>query len=123
MWVRCAPDELELRRKERGWRRVKEAAVCAALMSLFLILVYWERPTRTFNALTPGEEWLSRAPAAIAVGALVWFLLLREKPRPTVICPKCEATKYHDGILVCQFGGRFEKVDELKWVESESLPK
>jgi hypothetical protein len=36
---------------------------------------------------------------------------------PTMICPRCETSKYFDGVTACSCGATFQKLDEMKWIE------
>ena len=43
-------------------------------------------------------------------------MLKVQKFKKTMICIKCEQTKFNNGIKVCKCGGNFMDLDKMKWV-------
>jgi cytosine/uracil/thiamine/allantoin permease len=96
------------------------AAVLAGVFAL-LVSVLVSRHERGYpqkTVLTPPRQWLQRLPYGFVFGVFVGFFVYKVIPprRPMMICPKCEATKYEDGVGECSCGGRYEKMEEMKHV-------
>ena len=128
MWIKKPLEEIECesiekQRKRRRWRFLGPCigALLIATLNLFVRL-----PSRLQHAygntgLVPLDQIPGRIPHAIFMGMGFWpFFYLISKWQPetkiSVICPKCEAVKFADEFPQCKCGGRFEKIEEMKWV-------
>jgi hypothetical protein len=66
--------------------------------------------------------------ASVVLGMLLWFLILTGRrifvsnifdSTPTVVCLICNKKKTNDDHMNCECGGRFEFMENLKWVDSK----
>ncbi len=71
-------------------------------------------------------EMFDSIPCALLIGLIVGLIaygfLFRENPPPqsTLMCSKCETTKFEDGDYECPCGGHFVDINTMKWVEDKS---
>jgi hypothetical protein len=118
MWVKRTDAEVEEERKrERRSRRL--GAVLGGIFVLLVVSVFFSRgeAAERGRVAVPVSELLSRLPFAIVAAVICAFLVYKsDDPRPRVVCPKCEATKYDDGVRDCACGGRFENMETMKYV-------
>ncbi|MFN7140251.1 MAG: hypothetical protein ACK4UN_13025 [Limisphaerales bacterium] len=113
MWIKRTEEEMveEHRRKQRLRLKI---AVVAGLFATVIVSIL-------FEVREPGqsrrEQLLSKLPWAAGGGLVAGFILYRFiRGRETMICPKCEKTKWNDGDDQCTCGGHFEPIDSMKHV-------
>jgi hypothetical protein len=122
MWIRRTAHELaqEVRKQKRA--RLRNSIFIGGFFAVFTSLFrgWSEFGTRRGLIVSPNEI-PDRIPFAVICGIIVAIVYLKfYKPRVTMICPKCEQTKFDDGNSVCSCGGTFEKLIEMKFINSSS---
>jgi hypothetical protein len=119
MWVRRTEAEIaeEQRRKRRG-RLVSAALFGVFITALTTFFFGWRESAQRGRFVIPFDEIRPRFLFCGAFGVVAAFLFYKweTRRRPMMICPQCEATKYMDDVSECSCGGRFEKVDVMKYV-------
>ena len=119
MWVKRTEAELAAERRRQRRSRVI-AAVLAGALFLFMVTCPFGggEGARRGRYVVPVSELLSRLPFGIVVGIIAAFVFYKwgSNERPTMICPKCDATKYDDGIRECSCGGHYELMESMKHV-------
>lgn len=118
MWVKRTDVEIAEER-ERRYRSKVRAAITVGLLVLVSGTCFFPSSIYLMEGrlLVPTSEYPSRLPfflgLAIIIGVL-WYY--GTHTRPLMICPQCEITKYEDGVTNCACGGRFEKMETMKYV-------
>ena len=118
MWVKRTDAEIAEERERRRRTRLR-GAVLFGFFVLFIITCFfgWREAADRSRFTSPVVELLSRLPFALVAAIICAFLSYKlDRKRPMMICPKCEATKYEDGVTACSCGGRFEKMEMMKYV-------
>ena len=118
MWVKRTEAELAEERRRQHRSRLRVAFLSGAFVLILVTFFCGGREAARRGRFTvPVAELLSRLPFAIAAGAISSFGFYKwERERPTMICPKCEATKYEDGVIQCSCGGHYEPMEGMKYV-------
>ena len=118
MWIKRTPAEIAEEQRRRRRTRLRGAAFFGAFAAIVVTFLFSGREASRRGLYTiPASEIFARVPGAMLFGlicSLVWFKWQRK--RPMMICPKCETTKYEDDTFECSCGGRFENMDEMKYV-------
>lgn len=118
MWVKRTELEIAEERRRQRRSRLRVAALVGVFITLMIALTFgWREIEGRHRFTVPTDEILSRLPVSMIFGAVValaFYKLVRE--RPTMICPRCEATKHDDGISKCSCGGHFEMMEGMKYV-------
>jgi hypothetical protein len=118
MWIRMSDQELVDARKKR--KRADRTIVCGVALMGTVIVSATPRIKSGDPHLASLNEFLANyavffLPTLVLV-AIVYYLGKRGRRRE-VICPKCDSTKYDDGLMHCSCGGEFDYLAEMKWVE------
>ena len=118
MWIKRTEAELAEEQQRQRRRRLRAALLGGAFVLVLVTFFFgWREGGRRGRLTVPVRELLSRLPFAVTAGTVCSFILYKwERKRPTVICPKCETTKYDDGIMQCSCGGHFEPIETMKYV-------
>jgi|SRR5678815_689440 hypothetical protein len=118
MWVKRTKAEVAVeRRRERRGDLWAAAAFGAFILLMVMCLFGWQEAARRGRVTVPLDELLSRLPLGVVAGIILSVVFYkRERKPPKMICPRCEATKYDDGVGQCPCGGRFEKMEAMKYV-------
>ena len=118
MWLKRTPEKVaDVKRKQR-LERIRISVVVGLLMTLMISLLFgWGEAYYRGRIFVPLDEIVNRLPFSLLVGLIAGVVCFLPGPRKrTVVCPKCDTTKYVDGSLDCSCGGHFEDMDEMKWV-------
>ena len=117
MWVKMTTEEMAASRR----RKIRSKLFDDVIMTLFATTVVSFIPSWRENQNLHFRP-LGEAVGRFAIGVVpvfVLFVILRRfegrKPVPTMICPKCEATKFFDGNSACPCGGSFEFLETMTW--------
>jgi hypothetical protein len=119
MWVKRTEAELAAERRRQRRSRVRAAVLIGAFFLLMVTCLFgWGESARRLRVFVPVGELLSRLPFGVVAGIIVSFVFYKwgSKEQPTMVCPKCEATKYDDGVIDCSCGGRYELMEAMKHV-------
>jgi hypothetical protein len=121
-WVRCTPQEVELRRRQECVARLRVAVLgaCCWVMLVTFIRGGGEHEWKTAGFLVALRDTPPRLPYALAAGvgfAILYLVTDRGRGKGTVVCRQCEQAKYEDGVAHCPCGGQFENIKEMKWAE------
>jgi hypothetical protein len=118
MWVKRTDEEI-LAAKIQSKRLRRYGAIVIGVIVCALITFFRGRGWSAHYASNrvPLDEIPTRLPLAFVFGFLFgWFFYRRPSRRRTVVCPKCEKTKFEDSQWDCPCGGHFEDVETMKWV-------
>ena len=118
MWVDRTQEEIEKVRQQRLYQDIGVASF-VWIISTILIAAFPKRK-ELGGMIDPiaMDEIARRIPVAMGIGigiALIYLYYRRQ--RQTLICPKCDSTKFSDGHGTCSCGGQFRPLDEMKWIE------
>jgi hypothetical protein len=118
MWVKRTKQELAAAKLEAKRGRRFLAILLGGVLCLgftFLHGKYWSR--RYSSVFVSLDEVPHRLPFSLVGGVLAGFLFYLSKPasRKTVVCPRCDKTKWQDSQMECSCGGHFEDIETLKW--------
>ena len=131
MWIKRTPEELtqlKAKRQRARWQ-------VAALIGLLTLLGGTFTHSRYSRYRMGGGTWLVSKeeipshfrfafPAAMLMSGLAyWINLGRSRGSSTVICPKCESTKYVDSNPYCTCGGAFVEIETMKWVDGKEISR
>jgi hypothetical protein len=117
MWVKRTEAEIAEERKRQRRGRLREAMLSGAFVLVTTCLFHWGETDWRGRLIVPADELLSRLPFAAMSGIILAFVLYKcERRRPMMVCPKCESTKYEDGVNQCPCGGHFEMMESRKYV-------
>jgi len=118
MWIKRTEAELAEEQRRQRRSRLRAALLFGAFVLLLVTFFFGGREALRRGRFTvPVGELLSRFPFAIAAGAISSFVFYKwERKRPTMICPKCERSKYDDGVIQCSCGGHYEPMEGMKYV-------
>jgi len=127
MWVKRTAEKMEAVVRVKRSQRVRYAIVAGLITAVpYEFFFGGAQADKWHTYVVPGDQLLSRLPLAIIVGAcfgLITFKVLLRSKREYWVCTKCEATKYADGVVECSCGGRFENLDEVKFIPENLLTK
>jgi hypothetical protein len=119
MWVKRTEQELEAAKQDAKRQRRLLAILVGGLVCLgvaFLHARSWRRHGYT-SAFVSLDEVPGRLPFSLAIGVIIGLIFYWSKPasRKTVICPRCEKSKWQDSETECPCGGHFEDIKTLIW--------
>ncbi len=126
MWVKKSKEEPQksMSQKSRMRASLSVAALCFILITTFRGIIGYGATGQLFHYF---YEIADRTPVALlissAIGLTIYWLSGKKSAAPkgeTLMCPKCEATKFDDGDYECPCGGHFEDLNTMKWVEDKS---
>jgi hypothetical protein len=65
------------------------------------------------------DEIIQHVPMYVIISLIAGLIgaNVKVKGSKTMVCMKCDKTKYKDKEMLCQCGGTFEDIDKVKWVE------
>jgi len=123
MWVKKSPEELQKPSSKK--RRLLGSFVLGTMIFLGCVFtngggIGYMRTGSFFKHHL--YDMVDSVPIALLIstitGLISYWLLFRENPSPNrvLLCPKCEKTKFDDGILDCPCGRHFEDIQTMKWV-------
>lgn len=117
MWVKRTPSEIqEVKRKQQQVRR--RGALIVGLFAFVLLIFLFTGGEAAIKGkhIVPSHQLIHRLPEAFLGGLLSGVTAyMVQKKRRTMVCPKCESTKYEDANIQCPCGGRYELMEEMKW--------
>ena len=118
MWVKKNADEREETRRRENRKDITVVCGLALVATIFM---------SALPRLKSGDPHFTHAPeflrnfvtfiVPVYISMTIVYLLDKRSRRREVICPKCERSKYDDGIMDCSCRGRFEYLSEMKWVK------
>ncbi len=118
MWVKRTDEEILAGQAKA--KRLRLYGAIAMGVAVCVLLAFFRGKGWSFHygsPYVPLEDVPNRLPLAAIFGFLFgWFFYHFPRRRKTVICPKCEKTKFEDSQLDCSCGGHFENIETMKWV-------
>jgi len=125
MWVKKTAEELKQEELSEAKRKfplfyvlIGSLVITAIMAGLgFLGSRFVESPAPLYTI----EELPLYLPFFFIFGFILCscIALSKQKARKTVICPKCEKSKFADDNNQCDCGGQFEHISILKWVDNK----
>jgi len=120
MWVKRTEAEMVEQRRRQKRDHLWVSVLCAVFIGVLVTFTFgWKTGSQRGLFFVPTDEIMSRLPLAFVFTAVVALMIYKwERPKKSVsmICPKCETAKLHDGQNQCACGCSLEKMDEMKWV-------
>jgi len=118
MWVKRTPAEVVEVRRYRRRHRIRTAIWLCVFVSILTIFMFgWRAAGDRGRFLVPAGEIPARLPVSMVFGVIIGVIYFAfERRKPTVVCPKCGVTQYAGDSERCSCGGRFEDIEEMKWV-------
>ncbi len=121
MWVKMNSDDIVAARQKEKKQDVIQILGLAVILTILTAAIC--DPKGYHPHVATLVEFAARfmilfIPIVIVCAIIVRFT--KRGKRRTVICAKCESTKYDDGVLTCSCGGQFESLARMKWVENDS---
>ncbi len=131
MWVKKT--EQELANEKKGFKPSLIAPTTVFISTLLVMIISnITGGAKTYFGREPANlmEFISSLPIilliAIGLSLLVYLLqltlrinFLKEKEK-VVICEKCNNKKVNDGNFICDCGGSFIIITEMKWVKDKN---
>ena len=116
MWIKRAQEEIEHMRGGRRRHR-RNTAILLGLLTIAIHVFFfggaeWPHLGRFFVTL---REMPSRLALGCLLGVVFGAFYYFCPGKPTVVCPKCGATKYGNQSEGCSCGGQFERIEEMRW--------
>jgi len=119
MWKKRSLDEIIQEKRKNRRENIWGAFGVGLLLSFLALFTYhgWKDRKEADRFFVPHDQILHRIPPSFLTGIFtaVTCYYFFSRRRPEMICPKCEKVKYDDGIMICECGGHFEKMEEMKW--------
>lgn len=122
MWVRKTQKELDVTRRIQKRKRFTAWIPFWLLLSLMFAALRGPHDRSGSPGFVSFDEFLRRLPTTalfLAAGIFIGTIFGWLPNRKTVVCPHCSAAKTADGNPVCQCGGEFVDIDEMKWLGSD----
>ncbi len=131
MWIKKLPHEIE--KDEKNYLNPIKPIICAVFIFLVLSISVkigfckWDIPS--INPISWDEffEWgIKKSFGLSLVFGLIFYLwqLITKKQilsgDPLLICERCKTIKNFDNVLSCQCGGKFIKLNKMKWNKDKS---
>lgn len=125
--------EQELAKEKKGFKPSLIAPITVFISALLVMIISKiTGGAKTYFGREPTNllEFISSLPIilliAIGLSVLVYLLqltlrinFLTEKEK-VVICEKCNNKKVNDGNFICDCGGSFISITDMKWIEDKS---
>lgn len=120
MWIKRSTEEILKADRRRRLTPAIFVPVFAVVFTVLGIFIEggWET-VETGKFFVPAEERLSRSPRLIILGVIIGIILVKFAPPYEVVCPRCNKTKRWDRVARCECGGRFEKLEHMKWIDEK----
>ena len=129
VWIRRNKFEVEKERKSK-YRSIRRPFLCAGgifLVSSFIVKIGFDPWGGASIDPISWNEFFSIGLPVSFLGSFVAFFIfyfwqlytkkpIKEGP-PVFMCTSCFKTKLFDNNLSCECGGKFEKIDVMKWVD------
>jgi hypothetical protein len=119
MWIKRTEQEIAAAKLEakRGRRFISILLGVVVCLGFAFVHIKTRRNPSNTSAFVSLDEIPSRLPFSIVGGVIAGLLFYWSNAltRKTVVCPRCEKTKWQDSQTECSCGGHFEDVQTLRW--------
>ena len=120
MWVKRTEKEILAAQTKAKRRRLHGSILAGAVFCAVLTFLpgRGRRQSGYTSLFLPMREIHDYLPVTLSIGIIGGWLFYHflSKSRKSVICTRCEKTKFEDSETKCSCGGHFEDLETMKWV-------
>jgi hypothetical protein len=130
MWIPKTEEELKELTKTN--EKIAKAAPLGMVIAYLLIAIIDAKyfgvkiekfPIALSQPLLTWTQIFKSLPKLGIISLIIWTLgylgLRKMRTTTTLICVKCKKIKGYDKVKVCDCGGHFKFLDQMKWIEDE----
>ncbi|MDD4971960.1 MAG: hypothetical protein PHT07_21245 [Paludibacter sp.] len=127
MWVPKTDEELKFDLKQREKDAKLTGILVFSLILIFEVIQNKFVGTLAYRGASLGptmtwQEILRMIPELLpfmSIGGILFYLAIRKfNNNTTQVCTKCGKLKRFDKVEICDCGGKFRLLNEMKWIEN-----